>query len=660
MYEEPITVHNSDRRVSNSRDLLRQIIESKETEEQTNDAEEEEEEEEEVAPHPPLSNKAEEAYNRTELSAPRVATVNGIQMGYHSCQQKEVNRQLRTELIDIEDSLSTVYEQLVSYVDTKPKSIQQKIVTSNSALLEFETGTKCTEVVTYSIRKLLSFFGLKTTSETFNKLLSTSLPDISFLRPCLKELSKQQQRENKIPRRKWEQRREQLGTLVPLCVMISSSFSVEELPRIIIEAYEYLHTDVLSFIKSELQATDSEIRDLRKEVQTAELFRNRSQKEGQLGVSGEQHFLKVKKLKQLCDIYNSRVRTISSGQSDTGSFVDSVCKFLNEAKEKSTSFLKDKQMLATSVEEDISTLHDKMQIENESHHSKLSDFENESENSFLKIQNIAEEQNKLWEDIEKLVSRIKQLGQDRSHLISNHIIRKQEQERRKEDHRILVQRHREHLQGMAHLKEFSTQALHLGQEVCEYVTKMEQLLSEKKTEEAVKDLTIQEERDYLRVYREFVLCSGELQTRTQQRVSNTERLNRIHDVQVALAAESYDAEVGTYKMMQKTISSDLSNSNDLLSSIDDLMQSAASDFVKTEESLNQSNEHFIPPTVELKGLQAKIKEISLLKTQQFIEIEQNEAESEQTTIRRLNNLMQQQTQELKVKNPQSIVSHDAL
>eukprot|EP01065_Artemidia_motanka_P012697 TRINITY_DN17005_c0_g1_i1.p1 TRINITY_DN17005_c0_g1~~TRINITY_DN17005_c0_g1_i1.p1 ORF type:complete len:706 (+),score=267.75 TRINITY_DN17005_c0_g1_i1:62-2179(+) len=586
--------------------------------------------------------KRERDWQKWPAEGPRNTELGGKAVTYHSSQQQQINYQLRTNIDMEEDGLLTAHAQLITLARERPKAMSLKHKASMDAMLEHERGMKWTAPSGFDTGELIRQFGLKIDSGSYEDLVRRPVPDIAFLRPCLQEFSRAPDLSGKMPRRRWEQRKDQLSTLSPICVMGPTPVRSADIPRIVSQYYEYLYTDVLGFTRQELAGTDERIANLLQEIEAAESYRHRAQEDGQLAKCREQHHLKVELLKEVCDIYHGRVEMVKGGQDDTGSFAENLSKFQRSAKKSVEEYKDNKTRFLEDVMHDLTELQAQHAQRVSQHHQALDNYDKSSDETYAQIKQNAKQQEDVWRQVEELMRQLEKLGVARTDLAKKQAGAKEKEEQRRSAFKEYCEVQREHLLGMQQLKEQTLVCTTIAEEVHKYVQDMDELLDDKNVQEAVASLTLEEQQKYLEQYRNFTACAGDLHARLETRKQNIDRFIRTNQVHLELAEDAYDPDGEKYSEAKRELEKDRADCEAQLDLVWGHMNKCTEDFSSTDNDLAAAGIDFVPPMIELHAQRAKRKEITVEKTRKFVAQEQNEVEADQTSIRQLNIMSAQQ------------------
>eukprot|EP01062_Namystynia_karyoxenos_P005712 TRINITY_DN11974_c0_g1_i2.p1 TRINITY_DN11974_c0_g1~~TRINITY_DN11974_c0_g1_i2.p1 ORF type:complete len:726 (+),score=340.44 TRINITY_DN11974_c0_g1_i2:74-2179(+) len=578
------------------------------------------------------------------LEGARHTEMGGRPVTYHSSQQQQINFQLRTQVIDEEDALSTAHDQLITLAKERPKAMAEKHKASMDALIEHEHGMKWAAPSSYDAAQLVKQFGLQVSFETFEDLVRRQVPDTAFLPLCLTEFSRAPDLSGKLGRRRWEQRKDQLATLAPICVMGPPPMRSADLAAVATGYYEYLHSDVLGFTRQELSATDGRLSELAREVEATEAYRHRAQEDGALARCRDFHVRKAELLKEICDIYHRRVEMVMGGQDDTGSFAENLRRFQQSAHETSDEFRENKTKLMEAVTHDLKVLQQSHAEQVATHQQALDAYDKESDENFKQIKANAKQQEEVWRRIEEMMRELQRLGVARTELAKKQLEAKEREEHRRSSFRDYCEVHREHLLGMQQLRDQTAVCVNIAEETTRYISVMDSLLEDKNIHEAVALLTLEEQQKYLLHYRQFTECAGDLHARLEQRMQNIQRCIRTNEVHIELAEDAYDDNSEKYHEAKRELEAQRAACKENLDNIWDMMRQATDDFTRTDADLASAGIDFIPPMIELQGQQAKRKEKVVEKTRKFVAQEQDQVEQDQTSIRRLNMMMHQQAE----------------
>eukprot|EP00755_Sulcionema_specki_P032058 Sspe_Gene.97918::Locus_71406_Transcript_1_1_Confidence_1.000_Length_2171::g.97918::m.97918 len=590
------------------------------------------------------------AYNTAALETPRSALVGGVSKVYHTSQQRQINLELRTKVLSDDDALSESIEQVISFVQLRPKAIADKYTSLVSAVSEFEAGYRGVQQQDGATRTALrQKLGLLVSERAAATLGSMSVPDITFLRPCLGELAASASQ--KLSARRWEMRKEQLLSIESL--FFKGAETVTPLPifTLLCEMYQYLHTEVLDFTRRELADLDVSLMSLEGEITAAESQRIRAKKEGKMAACQEAHIKKVKILKEQCDLCVRRVGLVTSGGKDTGSYSDNVAGLQEKGKALIKEFMEDKKSYHCMIDHDVNALRAAFDVESEENNKTCIAYEEATEAVFQKLKDLNAQQEATWNSITESVWKLQDLSKKRAELVAQHVVAKEAEEARRVAFKDFCDAQKEHLATLHQMRDLLATSETVGEEVNSFITGMGPQLRVKGTEEALWELTLVELKTHLAKYRSFLLCAGDLHHRLEQRKTSIERLLRANDIQLELAEESYDPAIQQYKDERRAREKDRADCEELMRWLSSLIDEASSDFEATSEALARKGVEFVPPMVELQSEFAVRKASLLEKTRRFVDTEQTEVEKEQSTLRKLTNLVSQQSAGQRTPSP---------
>ena len=573
------------------------------------------------------------AYENTKIPKPVVyeSTIQGKQIQYYSTEQGNQNMMLKASVAENEEQITTYFELQQEHAVNARVLLQERNKTRMERLKEYDDGYRWPETSSFTSDIMISDYELDVSMNRISSVTPDEEPPSVLPIPnTLQQLL--QKPLSAVQRTAVE---DSLDPVLKGHLHDHNQCTVHPLVTIILQLHELVHTDVLQFIKKELTKSGDKIGILMDQVNQTEQEQSEAIASEDIDKADKSHVATIALLEKLISQIRGRLSQIMMGSGDTNTYRGQYEQKEQEGTSTIRKLKSDNELLRTDIVSDLQTLVLKGEQASEEAAVKTKLYEDFQKTSRQELSQNSRRQDEIWEDIERLLSEMRMLAEDRQNYLTHHLQVTEAEEKRKREYAEYSEVYAEHTRRLEDLLMSTETSLKLVGSVSDYFHKGCEVVASKNVESELQDIRMSELKRYLEVFRRYAIKGNDLLLKRKTRLQGIRRQIRNCEAQVALCSESLDPNRGRYKDELIRLSQEESSIDKIVSDMSERFAQQELEFTPTEDLLEELEIDFVPPRIENKEIESDHRKRLLKMNKQFVGKEQEEVDKEVTDLRKL-------------------------
>eukprot|EP01006_Ploeotia_vitrea_P060476 TRINITY_DN75981_c0_g1_i1.p1 TRINITY_DN75981_c0_g1~~TRINITY_DN75981_c0_g1_i1.p1 ORF type:complete len:678 (+),score=133.68 TRINITY_DN75981_c0_g1_i1:141-2036(+) len=418
-------------------------------------------------------------------------------------------------------------------------------------------------------------------------------PDVEAVRQILEELLAQ-----KAGRRRRDFLEDELRN-------IANIHNSTDLVDVILPLHDLNWSDLLNndSVWEQLNNSDAQVKHLQLRIEETDADRQDALNADDMILSEQLHDQVIALLEEFIEIIKDRIK-ICKSKGGRPELLQKLERFKQDSY-NSIDKLKNLQYnLKDRINDDLARLDDWDTKQKEANRCKVENFEEFKRVNAEDIDANEKQQNEIWDTILDLYQQLKDLGDERWKLVNRRIEQTEAWDNDKAHHNKMRLVHREHYNTLLTLRDKADDCLDLAKAVEDYLNKASEdiYIKSEQIEMELNNLLLDEQKNYLSVFRRYYLTCGELKYKKEKRQAAIDKTVRKHDELIETSKETLDPNSRRYKDAQTDALLLREEIGKKIAIINNKMDKASDDFEPTEVALNAAGVSFLHPSLELQEI----------------------------------------------------------
>eukprot|EP00998_Keelungia_sp_KM082_P006543 NODE_278_length_2151_cov_113.239625_g272_i0.p1 GENE.NODE_278_length_2151_cov_113.239625_g272_i0~~NODE_278_length_2151_cov_113.239625_g272_i0.p1 ORF type:complete len:628 (-),score=204.76 NODE_278_length_2151_cov_113.239625_g272_i0:159-2042(-) len=504
---------------------------------------------------------------------------------------------LKTQVVETEEAIQDMHADHLLEADKQREEITILHQRADDYMDQLDLeGNKTIVEPNYTVTDMYKNCQLVIPLQEVEELADFIAPDVEAVRQILDELLAQQA---------GRRRREFLDDEMRQIASVNNN---SDLVDIVLPLHDLNWSDLLhnNSVWEQLNNSDAQVKHLQLRIEETDADRADALASDDMLLSEQLHDQVIALLEEFLEIIKDRIK-ICKTKGKRPDLLAKLEKFKQASYDTIDRLRNAQQSVKDRLNEDLDKLDQWENAYRDDQKVDVSAFEQFKDSNADAIDANEKDQNDVWDQIIGMYERLKELGDERWNLINQRIQETEKWDTKKSENNKMRLIHRDQYNTLLNLRDKCDDCMDLLKSVEDYLNKASEDIYSKseEIEMELNNLLLDEQKNYLSVFRRYYLTCGELKYKKEKRQTAINRTVRKHDELIETAKETLDPNCRKYKEAQADALLLREEIQKKINVVSTKMDKSADDFEPTEDALNAAGISFLHPAVELQDLNSR-------------------------------------------------------
>lgn len=513
---------------------------------------------------------------------------------FEMARAKIKNLKLKTQVEETEIAIKEMHEEHLHEAHKEREEITILHQRADDYMDQFDLeGNKTVIETQYTPTDMYKICQLTVPLQEVDDLTDYIAPDVEAVRQILEELLAQ-----KAGRRRREFLEDELRN-------IAAIHNSPDLVDVVLPLHDLNWSDLLNndTVWEQLNNSDAQVKHLQLRIEEVDADRQDALNNDDMILAEQLHDQVIALLEEFIEIIKDRIK-ICKGKGHRPDLLSKLERFKQDSYGTIDKFKNGQYNLKDRLNDDLAKLDDHDVQMKEANRKAVDIFEEFKLRNAECIDANEKKQNEIWDHILDLYAQLKALGDERWELIAQRIEETEKEDNRKAEYNKMRLVHRDHYNTLLNLRDKADDSLDLLKAVEDYLNKASEdvYIKSEQIDIELNGLLLDEQKNYLSVFRRYYLTCGELKYKKEKRQVAIDKTVRKHDEQIEIAKETLDPNSRRYKEAQTDALLLREEIQKKIAILSNKMDKGSDDFEDCEHRLNAAGVSFLHPSIELQEI----------------------------------------------------------